>query len=154
MSDSLWPHGLQSASLLCPWNSPGKNTRVGCHALLQGTFPTQGSNSHLLFLALAGRFFITSATWKSPSLPTLNNFTAFVSLVTGRKSICPEKAGGLDEFGVVCIHPTYQKTGEPRGPKGLRLQFLSLLSLFLPPPEHHWPTKESMLTFLGLTLSW
>ena len=36
--------------LLCPWNSPGKNTGVGCHALLQGIFPTQGSNLHLLSL--------------------------------------------------------------------------------------------------------
>ena len=33
--------------LLCPWNFPGKNTGVGCHALLQGIFPTQGSNPHL-----------------------------------------------------------------------------------------------------------
>ena len=41
-SDSLWPHGLQPASLLCLWNSPGKNPRVGCYALLQGMFPTQG----------------------------------------------------------------------------------------------------------------
>ena len=30
--------------LLCPWGSPGNNTEVGCHALLQGIFPTQGSN--------------------------------------------------------------------------------------------------------------
>ena len=30
--------------LLCPWNSPGKNTGVGCHVLLQGIFLTQGSN--------------------------------------------------------------------------------------------------------------
>ena len=30
--------------------SPGKNTGVGCHALLQGIFPTQGSNPHLLHL--------------------------------------------------------------------------------------------------------
>ena len=30
MSDSLWPHGLQSARLLCPWNSPDKNPAVGC----------------------------------------------------------------------------------------------------------------------------
>ena len=29
-------------------DSPGKNTGVGCHALLQGIFPTQGSNPHLL----------------------------------------------------------------------------------------------------------
>ena len=31
-------------------DSPGKNTGVGCHALLQGIFPTQGSNLHLLCL--------------------------------------------------------------------------------------------------------
>ena len=46
--DSLQPHGLQPARLLCPWNSPGKTIGVGCHCLLQGTFPTQGSNSGLL----------------------------------------------------------------------------------------------------------
>ena len=34
--------------LLCPWNSPGKNTGVGCHSFLQGIFPTQGSNLGLL----------------------------------------------------------------------------------------------------------
>ena len=33
--------------LLCPWDSPGKNARVGCHALLQGIFPTQRSNPGL-----------------------------------------------------------------------------------------------------------
>ena len=32
------------------WDSPGKNTGVGCHFLLQGIFPTQGSNLHLLYL--------------------------------------------------------------------------------------------------------
>ena len=36
--------------LLSSWDSPGKNTGVGCHALLQGIFLTQGSNSHLLHL--------------------------------------------------------------------------------------------------------
>jgi len=34
--------------LLYPWDSPGKNTGVGCHALLQGIFPIQGSNPCLL----------------------------------------------------------------------------------------------------------
>ena len=47
-SDSLWPHGLSSARLLCPWDSPDKNTGVGCHSLLQGIFPTQESNLGLL----------------------------------------------------------------------------------------------------------
>ena len=36
--------------LLCPWDSPGKNIGVGCHALLQGICPTQGLNPRLLCL--------------------------------------------------------------------------------------------------------
>ena len=47
VSDSLWPHGLQPVRLLCPWDFPGKNTAVVCHALLQRVFLTQGSNLHL-----------------------------------------------------------------------------------------------------------
>ena len=35
MSDSVRPHGRQPTRLLCPWDSPGKNTGVGCHFLLQ-----------------------------------------------------------------------------------------------------------------------
>ena len=42
MSNSLWPHGLKST-----WNSPGQNTGVGNLSLLQGIFPTQGSNPGL-----------------------------------------------------------------------------------------------------------
>ena len=45
--NSSQPHGLSPARLLCPWNSPGKNTGVGCHSLLLGTFPTQGANCSL-----------------------------------------------------------------------------------------------------------
>ena len=48
------------------WDSPGKNTGMGCHALLQWIFLTQGSNPCLTFHALSGRFFITSATWEAP----------------------------------------------------------------------------------------
>ena len=50
VSNSLRPHELWPARLLCPWNSPGKNTGVGCHFLLQGIFPTQGSYLRLLHL--------------------------------------------------------------------------------------------------------
>ena len=48
VSDSLLPHGLQTSRLLCPWNSPGKNTGVSCHFLLQGVFPNQGLKLGLL----------------------------------------------------------------------------------------------------------
>ena len=41
---------MEPARLLCPWDFPGKNTQVGCHALLQGIFPTQELNLGLLRL--------------------------------------------------------------------------------------------------------
>ena len=47
---SLQPYGLQTPRPLCPWDSPGKDTEVGCHALLQGIFPTQELNPSLLHL--------------------------------------------------------------------------------------------------------
>ena len=76
MSDSVRPYGLYPARLLCPWDSPGKRTGVGCHALLQGIFPTQGLNPLFFFLestslmspALAGRFFTTGATWEAQKM--------------------------------------------------------------------------------------
>ena len=48
VSDSLPSHGLQPTRFLCPWDSPGKNTGVSCHSLLQGIFPTKRSNLSLL----------------------------------------------------------------------------------------------------------
>ena len=46
---TLWyPWTVAWGWLLCPWDSPGKNTGVGCRFLLQGIFPTQGSNLPLL----------------------------------------------------------------------------------------------------------
>ena len=46
VSDPFLPHGLNR--LPCPWDSPGKNTGLGSHFLLQGIFLTQGLNPHLL----------------------------------------------------------------------------------------------------------
>ena len=53
VSDSLRPYGPQPARLLCPWDSPGKNTGVDYHALLQGIFPTQG-----YYLSCVGRWVL------------------------------------------------------------------------------------------------
>ena len=47
VSNSVRPHRWQPTRLLCPRDSLGKNTGVGCHALLQGIFSTQGSNTGL-----------------------------------------------------------------------------------------------------------
>ena len=59
VSDSLRSHGLQPTRLLCPWDSPSKNTGADCHFLLQGIFPTQESKLHLLCLF----------HWQADSLP-------------------------------------------------------------------------------------
>ena len=48
VSNPVRPHGRQPARLRCPWDSPGKNTGVGCCAVLQGVFLTQGSIARLL----------------------------------------------------------------------------------------------------------
>ena len=48
--DSLQPYEPQPARLLSPWDTPGKNIGVGCHALIQGIFLAQGSNWYLLCL--------------------------------------------------------------------------------------------------------
>ena len=67
-------HGLQPSRLLCPWDFPGKNVGMGCHFLLQGIFPTQGLNPHLLhwqvgFLPLShqGHPYLYSHLHQSPS---------------------------------------------------------------------------------------
>ena len=54
MSDSATSWTVTSQTPLCPWDSPGKNSEVGCHAFLQGIFPTQNL---LDPPALAGKFF-------------------------------------------------------------------------------------------------
>ena len=45
---TLQLHGLQPSRFLCLWDFPGKNTKGGCHDLLQSIFPAQGSNPCLL----------------------------------------------------------------------------------------------------------
>ena len=56
--------------LLCPWDSPGKNTRVGCHALFQGIFLIKGLNPHFLCLL----------HWQTGSLPLVSPGKPFHSL--------------------------------------------------------------------------
>ena len=49
--------------LLCPWDSPGKNTGVGSDSLLQGIFPTKGLNSGLLYCR---QILYYLSEWESP----------------------------------------------------------------------------------------
>ena len=60
-------------------DSPGKNTGVGCHALLQGIFPTQEFEpTSLMSPALAGGFFTTSTTWEAH----LGENTSVIKIIT------------------------------------------------------------------------
>ena len=83
LCDPMWQH----TSLLCLWNSPGKNTGVGSHFLLQGNFPTQGLNLDLLLyrqilyhLSHQGSPGKTSAQHNqiAPLLGFLHTFTSMV----------------------------------------------------------------------------
>ena len=56
VSESLQPHGLYPARLLCPWELWSKNIGAGCHFLFQGILLTQGSYLRLLH-------------WQAGSLP-------------------------------------------------------------------------------------
>ena len=56
----------EPTKLLCPWDSPGKNTGVGSHCFLQGIFLTQGSNPCLLHLLHWQADFLPFTTWEDP----------------------------------------------------------------------------------------
>ena len=85
-------------TIAIPWDSPGKDTRVGCCALLQWIFPNQGSNLHLLHLpALAGGFFTTSATWEAQCISLLD-FTPAL----GAQNHC-----SAPTLGSVCLFPKH-----------------------------------------------
>ena len=66
MANSLWP-------------SPSKNTGMGCRALLQGIFLTQGSNTHLLHLLHCWWILYLKSHWESPKEP-ISQFSSVQSL--------------------------------------------------------------------------
>ena len=89
---TLWPCGLSPARLLLPWHSPGKNTGVGWHFLLQGIFLTQGSNPSLLHLL----------QWQVGSLPLchLGSIHSFIHSFMHKSSGTCHMSGAADEVGV------------------------------------------------------
>ena len=87
MSNSLWPYGQESARLLCPWDSPGKNSGVGCYFPLQGIFPNQVSNSYLLCLL----------HWQTVSLPLAPPAKPFKFLLRcSVTQLCPTLCDPMD----------------------------------------------------------
>ena len=69
--NSLWPYGLQLTRLLCPWDSPGKNTGVGCH--FQGVFPTR-DQTRVSRISCTGRWILYHwATWEAHNMQVRMN---------------------------------------------------------------------------------
>ena len=60
------PMDYTPTRLLCPCDAPGKNTGVGCHALLQGIFLMQGLNMHLFQLLHCRQILYHWATGEAP----------------------------------------------------------------------------------------
>ena len=56
LSDSLWPHGLQPARLFCLWDSPGKNTGMGCN-------PPPGDTTY--DLEQFGKMYLCEQKWNT-----------------------------------------------------------------------------------------
>ena len=80
--------------LLCPWNSPGKNTRADSHSLLQGIFLTQGSNTHVLGLLYCRQilywlWLIHVDAWQKPS-----QYCNYPPIKKKKKRLCASHAGG------------------------------------------------------------
>ena len=71
MSDFLQPHGLKPASLLCPWNSPGRKTGVGSLSLLQEIFTPRNQTR---VSRIAGGFFTFCATREAPPINQSRSF--------------------------------------------------------------------------------
>ena len=67
MSNSWWPYGLEPARLLCPWNSPGKNTRRSSRGSSGSRYRT-----HVSYVSCTGRHVLhTSTTWQAQYITML-----------------------------------------------------------------------------------
>ena len=136
--------------LLCPWNFPDKNTGMGCHALLQGIFPTQGSNPHLLCLL----------NWQVGSLPLVPHGKPIHWPYLGPKTVDWKMTSAVvikkryKSPRAQCETQTYHSWGE-----SLQLWLLFCLLVSYPgnmDTDHSFPTSSSpyhyvsiFITFIG-----
>ena len=137
MSNSLQPHGLQPARLLCPWDSPGNSTGVGCHARGSSQHRDQTQVSYIYLHWQAG---------SSPLAPAqrfhIHHYNFFFQSLSGwwKTHSLSESSGGsgLGEAGIWGTGDlTHDLTGVPKPPRHQNL----------PPGQH--PTD--CVLFLSLS---
>ena len=109
MSDSVRPHRRQPTRLPCPWDSPGKNTGVGCHFLLQcmkvksesevaQSCPTLATPWTAAYQAPPSMGFSRQEYWSGvplPFNPVLKALAAGTSLVVQQVSLQASSSGGV-----------------------------------------------------------
>ena len=100
MSDSVRPHRRQPTRLPCPWDSPGKNTGVGCHFLLQcmkvksesevaQSYPTLWAPWTAAHQAPPSMGFSRQECWSGVPLPAPKiHIEVFYWLSAGRRQRC------------------------------------------------------------------
>ena len=134
----LWPHGLQSARLLCPWDFPGKNTGVGCISYPRGySRPRVRTRVSWVFCIGTGILY-HSATWEDQCLnPSLRS----------PGLLCAGDNPGLRESLKLCSrlqsaakseNHCCRDLGSPPGPCYLKI------SLYVCSPWHRWNGLESL----------
>ena len=117
--------------LLCPWDSPGSNTGVGCHSLLQGIFPTQGPNLGLLHC----RQIYHLSNQGSPYIYRCVLSILHIVVCISEKAMAPHTSTLAWET------PCTEEPG--------RLQSMGSLRV-----GHNWATSLSLFTFLHWRRKW
>ena len=114
MSDSVQPHRWQPTRLPCPWNSPGKNTGVGCHFLLQC-------------------MKVKSESEVAQSCPTLSDPMDFSLPGSSVHGIFQAR---VLEWGAIAQPNKYIKSQQMRNPQVKRIKLQRLNIAALPFSEH------------------
>ena len=100
VSDSVRPHRQQPTRLLCPWDSPGQNTGVGCHFLLQCMkVKSESEVAQSCPTLCAVRF---GQNWKPCAFP-LSLLPDWIQIPFSRA------LAHLSVFAYLCPHPAYSE---------------------------------------------
>ena len=153
MSDSVWPHRWQPTRLCRPWDSPGKNTGVGCHFLLQCMKVKSESEVTQLCLTL-----------RDPMDCSLPGSSMGFSRQKYWNRLPFPSPGDLPDQGIKPGSPTFQAhaltsepPGKPQASKWSRTKCFLEPLLLCSMRAGLWrklSTKESMLLNYGVEDSW
>ena len=127
MSDSLRPHGLYPTRLLCPWDSPGKNTGEGGHSLLQGILPSQELNVGLPYCRQI--LYPLSPRVCSNSCPLIWWYHPIIPSSVAPLASCPQS---FPESGSFPMNQLFPSSGQSTRPSASALVLLMNIKGWFP----------------------